>query len=72
MEAATEQDLELRRVVKISAAAKTLGVTPRKVLALMDETNTPVVELGPKWRGLFLKHLDDLLLSRARPVKDAP
>jgi hypothetical protein len=72
MEPATEADLTLRRVVRLEQASRTLGVSRRTLLGLMEQSNTPVVELGPKWRGLFLKHLDDLLLSRARPVKDAP
>lgn len=66
MELATEQDLEQRRVVKLPAAARTLNVSRRKLDEIIASTGTPIVQLGPKSRGIFLAHFDDLIRACVR------
>jgi hypothetical protein len=66
MEAATKDDLELRRVVRLTTAARVLNIHPRTLRGLLAKADIPLVDLGPKSRGVFLKHLDELLLSRSK------
>ena len=64
----TGSGLNDREIARLNDAARTLTVSKRKLLELMAGAGVPVIDLGPRRRGILVAHLDQLIAGLARPA----
>lgn len=60
--------LKDREIVSLKHAAKTAGVDQRTLRQRMAENQIPMIELGPRKRGMLLAHFDELIANLAKPA----